>query len=126
LQQDSYFPGWLLEPRPWAERAMVAVVAECHFRCVSTRRVQGLVAQLRIESMSNSQLSELAKSLDAGPFRPRPLDAAPCTHVALDALTEKVRKAGRIVNVAVVIATGVNADGHREILGPGCNQDGAR
>ena len=50
-------------------------------------------------------------------FRNRPLDAGPYTYVWLDALTQKVREGGRIVNVAVVIATGVNADGHREILG---------
>lgn len=119
LRSGSYFPGWLLEPRRRAERAMVAVVAECYVRGVSTRRVEGLVAQLGIESMSKSQVSELAKSLDGEveAFRSRPLDAGPYTYVALDALTQKVREGGRIVNVAVVIATGVNGDGHREILG---------
>ncbi len=50
-------------------------------------------------------------------FRNRPLDAGPYTYIWVDALTQKVREGGRIVNVAVVIATGVNADGHREILG---------
>jgi transposase-like protein len=119
LRSGSYFPGWMLEPRRRAERAMVAVVAECYVRGVSTRRVEGLVAQLGIESMSKSQVSELAKTLDGEveAFRSRPLDAGPYTYVALDALSQKVREAGRIVNVAVVIATGVNADGHREILG---------
>jgi transposase-like protein len=119
LRQGSYFPAWMLEPRRRAERAMVAVVAECYVRGVSTRRVEGLVAQLGIESLSKSQVSELAKSLDVEveAFRSRPLDAGPYTYVALDALTQKVREGGRIVNVAVVIATGVNADGHREILG---------
>lgn len=119
LRHGSYFPGWLLEPRRRAERALVAVIAECYVRGVSTRRVEGLVAQLGIESMSKSQVSELAKSLDVEveAFRSRPLDAGPYTYVLLDALTEKVRDGGRIVNVAVVIATGVNAEGHREILG---------
>ena len=119
LRSGSYFPGWLLEPRRRAERAMVAVVAECYLRGVSTRRVEGLVAQLGIESLSKSQVSEMAKSLDGEveAFRSRPLDAGPYTYVLLDALTQKVREAGRIVNVAVVVATGVNLDGHREILG---------
>ena len=119
LRTGSYFPGWMLEPRRRAERAMVAVVAECYVRGVSTRRVEGLVAQLGIESLSKSQVSEMAKSLDGEveAFRSRPLDAGPYTYVSLDALTQKVREGGRIVNVAVVIATGVNADGHREILG---------
>jgi putative transposase len=88
-------------------------------RGVSTRRVEGLVTTLGIQSLSNSQVSELAKSLDeqvAG-FRTRPLDAGPYPYVWLDALAVKCREAGRIVNVAGVVATGVNADGHREILG---------
>ena len=68
---------------------------------------------------SGSPRSALAKSLDeaVAAFRNRPLDAGPYTYVWLDALTQKVSEAGRIVNVAVVIATGVNAEGHREILG---------
>jgi transposase-like protein len=50
-------------------------------------------------------------------FRSRPLDAGPYTFVACDALTMKVREGGRVFNVAVLVATGVNGDGHREILG---------
>ncbi len=119
LRRGSYFPDWLVEPRRRAERALVAVVAECYVRGVSTRRVEGLVQTLGIERLSKSQVSELAKSLDAEveAFRSRPLDAGPYTYVWLDALTQKVREGGRIVNVACVLATGVNADGHREILG---------
>ena len=61
----------------------------------------------------------MAKDLDAQveAFRTRPLDAGPYTFVAADALTMKVREGGRVVNVACLVATGVNADGHREILG---------
>ncbi len=50
-------------------------------------------------------------------FRNRPLDAGPYTYVWLDALFHKVSEGGRVVSVATVIATGVNAEGHREILG---------
>jgi putative transposase len=50
-------------------------------------------------------------------FRTRPLDAGPYTFVAADALVLKVREGGRVVGVHALIATGVNADGHREILG---------
>ena len=61
----------------------------------------------------------MAKDLDAqvADFRTRPLDAGPYTFVAADALTMKVREGGRVVNVHALVATGVNADGHREILG---------
>jgi putative transposase len=119
LREGSYFPGWLLEPRRRAERALVAVVAECYVRGVSTRRVEGLVQTLGIEHLSKSQVSRMAKELDAEvtAFRNRPLDGGPYTYVSLDAMTQKVREGGRIVNVAVVIAVGVNAEGHREVLG---------
>jgi putative transposase len=119
LRQGSYFPDWLIEPRRRAERALVAVVAECYVRGVSTRRVEGLVETLGIEGLSKSQVSRMAKSLDAdvAAFRNRPLDGGPYTYVSLDAMTQKVREAGRIVNVALVIATGVNVEGHREVLG---------
>jgi putative transposase len=119
LREGTYFPEWLLEPRRRAERAFVQVVAECYVRGVSTRRVEGLVAQLGIERISRSRVSEMAKELDGAveAFRTRPLDGGPYTYVLLDALTQKVREAGRIVSVAALVATGVNATGYREILG---------
>jgi putative transposase len=119
LRSGSYFPDWLLEPRRRAERAFVAVVSECYVKGVSTRRVEDLVQTLGIERMSKSQVSELARNLDAEveAFRSRPLDAFPYTYVFVDALTQRVREGGRIVNVACVIATGVSAAGYREILG---------
>jgi len=119
LRSGSYFPGWILEPRRRAERALTQVVAECYVKGVSTRRVEGLVQTLGIEHLSKSQVSRMAKDLDAEvtAFRNRPLDAGPYTYVWLDAMVQKVREAGRIQNVAVVIATGVNNDGHREVLG---------
>jgi transposase-like protein len=119
LRESTYFPEWLLEPRRRAERAFVQVVAECYVRGVSTRRVEGLVKQMGIERISKSRVSQMAKELDGTveAFRSRPLDGGPYTYVWLDALTQKVREAGRIVNVACVIATGVNAAGTREILG---------
>ena len=119
LRQGSYFPDWLLDPRRRAEKALVAVVAECYVRGVSTRRVDGLVKTLGIESLSKSQVSRMAGELDemVAEFRDRPLDNGPYTYVWMDALTQKVREGGRIINVAVVTAVGVNADGHREVLG---------
>jgi transposase-like protein len=81
--------------------------------------VDGLVKTLGIESLSKSQVSRMAGELDemVTEFRNRPLDAGPYTYVWMDALTQKVREGERIINVAVVIAVGVNRDGHREILG---------
>jgi putative transposase len=92
LRTGSYFPDWLLERCRRAQRALVAVVAGCYVRGVSTRRVDGLVKSLGIEHISKSQVSALAKSLDEGveAFRSRPLDGGPYTYVWLDALTMRV------------------------------------
>jgi transposase-like protein len=119
LRSGSYFPEWLLEPRRRAEQALVQVVADCYLAGVSTRRVDKLVRQLGIDGMSKSQVSRLARELDAivEAFRNRPLDACPYAYVWLDALTQKVREGGRIVSVAAVVAIAVNRDGYREVLG---------
>jgi len=118
LRRGSYLPS-LLEPRRRAEQALVSVVCQAYIEGVSTRRVDDLVKSMGIDGMSKSQVSELAKNLDVkvAEFRNRPLDAGPYTYLWLDALFHKVREGGRVVSVATVIATGVNADGHREILG---------
>ena len=118
LRKGSYLPS-LLEPRRRAEQALVSVICQAYVEGVSTRRVDDLVKSMGIDGMSKSQVSELAKNLDqkVAEFRNRPLDAGPYTYVWLDALFHKVREGGRVVSVATVIATGVNADGHREVLG---------
>ena len=119
LREGSYFPDWLLERRKRAERALVSVVATSYLLGVSTRRMEKLVETLGITRLSKSQVSVMARELDeqVADFRSRPLDAGPYTFVAADALTMKVREGGRVVNVHVLTATGINADGHREILG---------
>jgi len=119
LRQGSYFPDWLLERRRRAEAALVTVVATSYLLGVSTRRMEKLVETLGITRLSKSQVSEMARDLDAQveAFRTRPLHAGPYTFVAADALVLKVRENGRTVNVHALLATGVNADGYREILG---------
>ena len=119
LREGSYYPSWLLEPRRRAERALTQVVCQCYIEGVSTRRVDDIVKAMGIEGISKSQVSVMAKELDATveAFRSRPLEAGPYTYIWLDALTQKVREGGRVVNVAVVIATGVNNEGRRESLG---------
>jgi putative transposase len=119
LRYGPYFPDWLLERRKRAERALTTVVATCYVLGVSTRRMDKLVETLGITSLSNSQVSVMAKELDTAveAYRSRPLDAGPYTFVAADVLVLKVREAGRAVNVHALIAVGVNVEGYREILG---------
>lgn len=120
LREGTYFPEWLLERRKRAEAALISVVATCYLLGVSTRRMDKLVQTLGITSLSKSQVSRMAADLDeqVTAFRTRPLtESGPFTFVAADALTMKVRENGRVINAVVLVATGVNADGHREILG---------
>ena len=116
LRSGSYFPDWLLERR---KRALTTVVATCYLLGVSTRRMERLVETLGITRLSKNQVSAMTRELDehVESFRSRPLDAGPYTFIAADALVLKVREGGRVVNVHTLLATGVNADGHREILG---------
>ncbi len=119
LRQGTYFPDWLLERRRRAEAALTSAVATCYLLGVSTRRMEKLVESLGITRLSKSQVSNMARDLDeqVEAFRTRPLDAGPYTFVAADALVLKVREGGRVANVHALVATGVNADGHREVLG---------
>ena len=120
LRTGTYFPDWLLERRKRAESALISVVATCYLLGVSTRRMDKLVATLGINSLSKSQVSRMSAELDAqvAAFRTRPLaDSGPFTFLAADALTMKVRENGRVINAVVLVATGVNHDGYREVLG---------
>ena len=128
LREGSYFPS-LLEPRRRSERALLGVIQQAYVEGVSTRRVDDLVKALGCEGMSKSQVSRICSEFDevVDSFLGRPLDGGPYRYVWLDALTQKVRESGRIVNVSVVVATAVNGEGKREIVGMdvGTSEDGA-
>ena len=119
LRTGAFFPDWLLERRSRTERALTTVIATCYLKGVSTRRMNDLVATLGINNVSKSQVSQMAKELDdmVDDFRTRRLDQGPYHFVSCDALTMKVREGGRVVKTSVLLATGVNADGYRELLG---------
>ena len=119
LREGTYYPDWLLVPRRRAEQALVAVIGQAYVEGVSTRRVDDLVKAMGIDGISSSQVSRMAAELDAkvAEFRERPLDSRPYRYLWIDALTQKVREGGRVVNVSVVIATAVNGEGRREIVG---------
>jgi transposase-like protein len=118
LRKGTYFPSFL-EHRRRSERALASVVATSYLLGVSTRRVEKLAESMGITSLSKSQVSALAAELDeiVEGFRSRRLDTGPYTFIWIDALTQKVREGGRTVTVHCLVATGVNGDGHREILG---------
>lgn len=119
LRQGSYFPAFL-EPRKTAEKALTAVIQEAWIQGVSTRKVDDLVQALGMTGISKSQVSALCQEIDerVQSFLERPLEGE-WSYLWLDATYIKVRQNGCIVSIAAIIATGVNQDGRREILGLG-------
>lgn len=117
LRSGSYFPGFL-EPRRTAEKALAAVIQEAYIQGVSTRSVDELVKAMGMTGISKSQVSRLASEIDerVHAFLDRPLEGD-WPYLWIDATYVKVREAGRIVSVAVIIAVAVNTDGGREVLG---------
>src|SRR5476649_1456254 len=101
-----------------AEKALTAVIQEAYIQGISTRSVDELVKAMGMSGISKSQVSRLCEEIDGRvkAFLDRPLEGD-WPYVWLDATYLKVREAGRIVSVAVIIAVGVNGDGRREVLG---------
>jgi putative transposase len=114
----SFFPA-LLAPRRRVDVALHAVICQAFVEGVGTRRVDDLVVAMGGTGISKSEVSRICAKLDTdvAAFRTRPLDEQPFPYVFLDATYCKVRLNGRVVSQAVVIATGVSADGRREVLG---------
>src|SRR3954465_4122601 len=129
LRAGSFFPS-LLERRRRVDQGLFAVVMEAYLHGVSTRKVDDLVKALGADTgISRSEVSRICTDLDeeVAAFRDRSLAEQAFPYVFLDATYCKARVNRRVVSQAVVIATGVAADGHREVLGfaVGDSEDGA-
>jgi putative transposase len=129
LRTGSFFPSLLECPRR-IDQALFAVVMEAYLHGVSTRKVDDLVRALGADTgISKSEVSRICADLDeeVAAFRDRSLTEQAFPYVCLDATYCKARVNRRVVSQAVVIATGVAADGHREVLGcaVGDSEDGA-
>ena len=111
LRQGSFFPE-LLEPRRRIDRALWAVIMTAYITGTSTRKVDDLVKALGCESGICAQIDA-----DVHVLRTRRLDHQPFVYVWLDATYVHVREHRQVVSKAIVIATGLRADGHREVLG---------
>jgi putative transposase len=129
LRAGSFFPS-LLERRRRVDQSLFAVIMEAYLHGTSTRKVDDLVKALGADSgISRSEVSRICADLDTevAAFRDRSLAAQRFRYVFLDATYCKARVDHRVVSQAVVVATGVAADGHREVLGfeVGDSEDGA-
>jgi putative transposase len=121
LRKGSFFPS-ILEPRRRIDQALYAVVMEAYVSGVSTRAVDDLVAAMGIDTgISKSEVSRICAGLDerVGLFRNRTLGHTTFPYVYLDATYVNVRDdaLGQVVSRAVVVATGITAQGNREVLG---------
>ena len=129
LRAGSFFPS-LLERRRRVDQSLFAVIMEAYLHGTSTRKVDDLVKALGADSgISKSEVSRICADLDTevAAFRDRTLAGQAFPYVFLDATYCKARVNHRVVSQAVVVATGVAADGHREVLGfdVGDSEDGA-
>lgn len=119
LREGSFFPE-LLEPRRRIDKALWAVIMTAYICGTSTRKVDDLVKALGCDTgVSKSTVSRICKQIDAdvAVLRTRRLDHQPFVYVWLDATYVHVRENRHVVSKAVVIATGLRVDGHREVLG---------
>ena len=119
LRKGSFFPE-LLEPRRRIDKALWAVIMTAYITGTSTRKVDDLVKALGCDTgISKSSVSRICKHIDAdvAVLRNRDLGHQAFVYLWLDATYVHVREGGQVVSKAVVIATGLRADGHREVLG---------
>ncbi len=116
VREGGYVPSFI-EHRKRSEQALISVIQEAVVQGVSTRKIENVLTEFGIAGVSAGQVSQLCSALDekVRQFRERPLGDS--RYVWVDALYEKVREDDRVESMAVVIATGVNAQGRREVLG---------
>jgi len=116
--RDGRFSTELFDRYQRSEKALVLAVAEMYVQGVSTRDVSEIAEELLGDSISASTVSRLSKSLDeqVRAFTERKLEGEH-PYLMLDARYEKVRENGVVASRAVLIATSVNKEGKREVLG---------
>jgi transposase-like protein len=116
VREGGFYPG-SLEKGQRSERALTLTLAEMYVQGVSTRKVAAVIEQLCGTAVSASQISRAAGQLDETltAWRNRPLGQI--VYLYLDARYEKVRQDGQIRDAAILIASGVDPTGKRQILG---------
>ena len=116
VREGGYVPSFI-EHRKRSEQALISVIQEAVVQGVSTRKIENVLAEFGIAGVSAGQVSQLCAGLDdkVQQFRERRLGES--RYVWVDAIYEKVREGERVESMAVVIATGINPQGRREVLG---------
>ena len=116
VREGGFYPS-ALEKGLRSERALTITLAEMYVRGVSTRKVKAITEQLCGVEISATQVSRATAQLDEvlQEWRERPLGEI--IYLYLDARYEKVRVAGQVRDVAVLVATGITREGERQVLG---------
>jgi putative transposase len=106
-----------LERGSRSEKALRLALAEMYVQGVSTRKVSQITEELCGCEISSSDVSRATAMLDEEleKWRTRPLRSV--KYLVLDARYEKVRESGRVRDCAVLTAIGIDAEGHRSVLG---------
>ena len=122
LREGSFFPEDVIERHCRIDRALVAAVAEMYDMGISTRKVQAVVDELGISSMSKSQVSRMCSVLDSevAAFRARRFDDIRLACLWLDATYVKCRVDGHSVSQAIVTAIALDEEGRKRMVGVGC------
>ncbi len=117
VRGDVQFYPSALERGQRSERALKVALAEMYVQGVSTRNVTEVLEAMCGTTVSSSEVSRASALLDEelDKWRQRPLGEVP--YIVLDARYEKVRQDGAVLSCAVLIASGVDADGRRTVLG---------
>lgn len=116
VREGGFYPS-ALEKGLRSERALTMTLAEMYVQGVSTRRVKAVTEQLCGTEISAMQVSRATAQLDAVLQEWRERSLGETRYLFLDARYEKVREAGHIRDAAVLVASGINPQGQRQILG---------
>ena len=116
--RNGDFSTELFERYQRCEQALVLAMMEMVVNGVSTRKVENITEELCGKKFSKSTVSALCEKLDpvVKAFQTRPLENH-YPFLVVDALYLKVRVEHRVQSRGLLVAIGVNEEGHREIIG---------
>lgn len=122
LRRGTYYPESVLTRWSRVEASLAALVVEAYVNGVSTRDMSLLASELGVGSLSSSEVSRLARELDAqvDELRTRELGSQRYCYMWVDATYVRCRVGGRSVSQAVVTAIALGEDGYRHLVGLDC------
>jgi len=117
--RDGAFYPSILEKYQRSEKALVAALAEAYLQGVSTRKMKMITEQLMGKEFSSASISRFTAILDAEleAWRERSLLTKEYPYVFVDARYESCRVESKIIDIAVLVAIGIDSEGYRHVLG---------